>query len=599
MYGVSQDVVQNRHSVRWEEYTSFNMPYQIKYGNLLDINNPTGTTSDRTLTFVYGPEHQRTRQRVQLSANAPAALQSGAGDTWYLNGEDSQGLSYEKEVKTNGITEHKHYLAAGGITFAMHVTRVGTLAAGNPSVPGSTQTSSLRYFHHDQLGSIAAISDEAGKVIERLAYDPWGKRRNTTGPSDTTDSLIGLSTDRGFTEHEHLDEMGIIHMNGRLYDPLIGRFMSADPFIQAPGNLQSYNRYAYVMNNPLNLTDPGGYSAWTRLRDKVIKPIAIAYIGYLTGGLASSAYLGSVLGGSSFVIGGSVGLTAGIIGGAAGGFAVGALSSGTLKGGLQGALTGGLFGGVGASFEAGSAASYGGHAAAGCISSAAGGGNCGSGATSALFGKFTSNQVEGIGGQDLSGDISRGIATAVAGGVGSVIAGGKFENGATTAAYGYLFNALASIARRVFIPIATAAYNRLITSQLTAIATEMAAAEVGLSVSGVALTANTVGKLGEAALENTFRMKGQTAIQVSDGSIRIVDALIGGIANEAKVGYVALDTFTKTQILKDAMLVAEGGAVKAAHWHFFPSPITGKVGASENVLDMLRANNIGYTIYGK
>jgi hypothetical protein len=67
--------------VRWEDYTSFNMPYQIKYGNLLNINNPTGTNADRTLTFVYGPEHQRTRQRVQLSANAPAALQSGAGDT--------------------------------------------------------------------------------------------------------------------------------------------------------------------------------------------------------------------------------------------------------------------------------------------------------------------------------------------------------------------------------------------------------------------------------------------------------------------------------------------------------------------------------------
>ena len=53
--------------------------------------------------------------------------------------------------------------------------------------------------------------------------------------------------------------MGIIHMNGRVYDPLIGRFMSADPFIQEPDNLQSYNRYAYVMNNPLNLTDPSGY----------------------------------------------------------------------------------------------------------------------------------------------------------------------------------------------------------------------------------------------------------------------------------------------------------------------------------------------------
>ena len=82
---------------------------------------------------------------------------------------------------------------------------------------------------------------------------------------DTNDSIIGLTTDRGFTLHEHLDEMGVIHMNGRIYDPLIGRFMSADPIIQAPGNLQNYNRYSYVMNNPLNLTDPSGFSFWTRL----------------------------------------------------------------------------------------------------------------------------------------------------------------------------------------------------------------------------------------------------------------------------------------------------------------------------------------------
>jgi RHS repeat-associated protein len=60
--------------------------------------------------------------------------------------------------------------------------------------------------------------------------------------------------------HEHIDEMGIINMNGRIYDPLIGRFMSADPYIQARSDLQSYNRYAYVRNNPLNKTDPSGFN---------------------------------------------------------------------------------------------------------------------------------------------------------------------------------------------------------------------------------------------------------------------------------------------------------------------------------------------------
>ena len=48
-------------------------------------------------------------------------------------------------------------------------------------------------------------------------------------------------------------------MNGRIYDPTLGRFLQADPHIQAPKNSQSYNRYAYVLNNPLSYTDPSGY----------------------------------------------------------------------------------------------------------------------------------------------------------------------------------------------------------------------------------------------------------------------------------------------------------------------------------------------------
>jgi RHS repeat-associated protein len=225
------------------------------------------TSSDRTLTNAHGPEHQRTKHVVQLSASAPAALKAGEGTTRYLNGqdggEDNLGLAYEKEVKANGITEHKHYLTAGGMVFALQVTRTGNLAAGAPSVPGSTQTSSLSYFHHDHLGSIAAITDENRNVVERLAYDPWGKRRYANGAADTTDSITGKRTDRGYTEHEHLDEMGIIHMNGRVYDPLIGRMMSADPYVQAPTNLKTFNRYAYVWNNPLKMYDPEGYFSYS------------------------------------------------------------------------------------------------------------------------------------------------------------------------------------------------------------------------------------------------------------------------------------------------------------------------------------------------
>ena len=64
----------------------------------------------------------------------------------------------------------------------------------------------------------------------------------------------------GLTGHEALDKTGITHMNGRLYDPAIGRFLNADPFVQSPGFSQSHNRYSYVMNSPTGFTDPSGYS---------------------------------------------------------------------------------------------------------------------------------------------------------------------------------------------------------------------------------------------------------------------------------------------------------------------------------------------------
>jgi RHS repeat-associated protein len=245
-YTVSHDTVNSLHTVRSETYTSFNMPQQFVWGNFI---TSTTSTADRTLTFVYSPEHQRIKQTVALSGNGTSAYK--AGSTWYLNGVDSLGLSYEKEVTDSGMTEHKHYVTAGGQVFALYVTRSGSI--------GTQTTSTTSYLHNDHLGSAAAITDQTGAVAERLAYDPWGKRRNPTGQNDITDSITGKRTDRGYSMHEHLDEVGIIHMNGRLYDPLIGRFMSPDDIIPNPTDLKAFNRYSYVSNNPLRLVDPTGH----------------------------------------------------------------------------------------------------------------------------------------------------------------------------------------------------------------------------------------------------------------------------------------------------------------------------------------------------
>lgn len=117
---------------------------------------------------------------------------------------------------------------------------------------------SLLYAYTDNQGSLVALTDQNGNVVEKYAYDPWGARRN---PTDwrLKDTRTGFITNRGYTGHEHLDMFNIINMNGRVYDPLTAMFFSPDPFIQSPGNWLNYNRYGYCMNNPTRYTDPSGY----------------------------------------------------------------------------------------------------------------------------------------------------------------------------------------------------------------------------------------------------------------------------------------------------------------------------------------------------
>ena len=275
-----------------------------------------------------------------------------------------------------------------------------------------------------------------GTVIERLAYEPFGKRRFASGSDDPNNTIVPQNTDRGYTNHEHLDELTLVHMNGRVYDPVVGRFMSADPQIQDPMNLQSYNRYAYVMNNPLFYIDPTGYSFWTKLRDYVIKPaIAIAvavyapeisaFIGW-TGGVSATGM--AIAGGGSLALG----ITSGAVAsGMLGGTLIGAIMGGDLRSAVIGGISGGAFGWAGDIGQANGlygAEHFAAHAAAGCLRRELGGGGCGRGAVSGMAG--------------LEGGRYGFIGAIVAGGTVSVIGGGKFGNGAITGTFGYLFNEL-------------------------------------------------------------------------------------------------------------------------------------------------------------
>ena len=99
----------------------------------------------------------------------------------------------------------------------------------------SRESQKLYYLHRDYLGSIIMLTDENGNIAERRHFDPWGQPiKVEDGAGNTLDKLTLL--DRGYTGHEHLQTVGLINMNARLYDPALHRFLQPDNYIQDPLN---------------------------------------------------------------------------------------------------------------------------------------------------------------------------------------------------------------------------------------------------------------------------------------------------------------------------------------------------------------------------
>ncbi len=231
-------------------YTSFNLPSQITQGAVTD-------------SFVYDAGHQRILQK------------SNNGDTTvYLNPRWDTGIHFEKVIHLSAQAEYLHYIYAGGTPVAIYTVQ------GNGS-------SDIKYLHKDHLGSVVATTGANGAVIERMSYDAFGKRRL---PSGVDGAVTVTSTHHGYTGHEHNDEVGLINMNGRFYDPMLGRFAAADPFVQSPGNLQSFNRYSYVGNNPLSRTDPSGYYFCTNFYGETAESCSSNGSGFGPNGASGNTY---------------------------------------------------------------------------------------------------------------------------------------------------------------------------------------------------------------------------------------------------------------------------------------------------------------------
>lgn len=203
------------------------------------INQSGGNSS----TFYYGAERNQYRQIVVDSGRTEDRITVGQAEG-----------TFEKLV-TGSTTEYRHFIPADGRIVAI--------------VKRSAASEDRFYLHEDHLGSTEVVTDQLGAVASRQSYDAWGKRRGSAWTGELTPTekqAIANTTHQGFTGHEQLDNLNLVHMRGRVYDPVIARFPSADPIIQDPYHSQAFNRYSYVWNNPLNSTDPTGFCQVTGSR---------------------------------------------------------------------------------------------------------------------------------------------------------------------------------------------------------------------------------------------------------------------------------------------------------------------------------------------
>nr|WP_256489636.1 fibronectin type III domain-containing protein [Pleionea sp. CnH1-48] len=225
--------------IRAISYNAFNKPTQIEVTTgTINTALDTQPTSSSSASIFYGSDQMRYKKVKSLNDETTTHI--------YID------KIYERVVKT-----------VSGATTTEHKSYVGDIAIVAEIVDGNAETSfEATYFHRDRLGSMTAELDELGNLRKSHSFDAFGRPRSENMSDKTPlQQLLGASTNRGFTDHEHLDESQLIHMNGRAYDYNLGRFLSVDPVIQEPGNSQSMNPYSYIMNNPLSGTDPSGYSA--------------------------------------------------------------------------------------------------------------------------------------------------------------------------------------------------------------------------------------------------------------------------------------------------------------------------------------------------
>jgi RHS repeat-associated protein len=321
----------------------------------------------------------------------------------YYGGTQADKLQrrYRRFYAADGTMEITFDALSNKTTF---VTYMGGDAYGAPAVWHSEQTSATtdQYFYlfRDYLGSILAITDSSGTIKEKRIFDAWGEVvKLTDGNNNVLTNFTVL--DRGYTGHEHLFGVGLVHMNGRLYDPKLHRFLMPDNYVQDPYNTQNFNRYGYVLNNPLKYTDKSG--------EFFFAAIVGAAIGVIVNGVSN------LINGRGFFVGAGKAALFGAIGGVAA-FGIGQVAANIATSIGSAAAT---------TFQLGA------HAILGGTLSVADGGNFGSGALAGGISSGIGSATGGLLGK--AGKFWKAVGIvgsgSVSGGIGSRLGGGNFWDG--------------------------------------------------------------------------------------------------------------------------------------------------------------------------
>jgi len=238
--------------------------------------------------------YEQGKERLSFRYNA-----FGQRETMFYGGlqQDKTQRSLRKHYSADGSMEIKQNIQTGQIEF---ITYIGgdsysapvvykyvpmSISVGPPTIETQNERKKEKYYlylHRDYQGSIIAISNENGQLVEKRLFDAWGNILKVQNRQGTNLSKLTI-LDCGYTGHEHLQGINLIHMNARLYDPVVHRFLQPDNFVQDPFNTQNFNRYGYCLNNPFLYVDKNGEWILTAV-------ILAAIVGAAAGGTAYVAH---------------------------------------------------------------------------------------------------------------------------------------------------------------------------------------------------------------------------------------------------------------------------------------------------------------------